>query len=110
MGIVHIVMFEFKPEVGSETVKDVCDRMLALKDQCLHPETKKPYIKSSLGGRDISIENIQHGITHAFVVEFENEADRNHYVKEDPAHLAFVKSIGQHVTKAQVIDFVPGAL
>jgi len=33
--------------------------MLALKDKCLHPETKKPYIKSSVGGVDKSIEGMQ---------------------------------------------------
>lgn len=33
--------------------------MLALKEKCVHPETKKPYIKSSIGGKDNSPEGIQ---------------------------------------------------
>jgi hypothetical protein len=33
--------------------------MLALKDNCLHPLSQKPYIKSSLGGLDNSIEGLQ---------------------------------------------------
>lgn len=33
--------------------------MLALKDQCLHPSSQKPYIKASSGGADNSIEGIQ---------------------------------------------------
>lgn len=49
-------------------------------------------------------------MTHAFVVEFENEADRDHYVTTDPAHLAFVKSAGEFISRAQVVDFVPGVL
>lgn len=53
---------------------------------------------------------IQHGISHIFVVEFEKEADRDYYVKEDQAHLRFVKNIGPFVTRAQVLDFVPGVL
>jgi hypothetical protein len=33
--------------------------MLALKDACLHPTTKKPYIQTSIGGRDNSPEGHQ---------------------------------------------------
>jgi hypothetical protein len=53
-------------------------------------------------------EPLQHGLTHAFVVEFATEEDRNYYVRLDPAHLAFVKSIGTLIEKAQVLDFTPG--
>lgn len=33
--------------------------MLALKTACIHPTTNQPYIKSSVGGIDMSIENLQ---------------------------------------------------
>ena len=33
--------------------------MLALKERCLHPETGKPYILESSGGKDNSIEGMQ---------------------------------------------------
>ena len=82
--------------------------MLALKEKCVKPDTGKPYIKSSKGGVDNSIEGLQGGITHAFVVEFESEEDREYYVKKDPAHSAFVKSLGSVIEKAQVIDFSAG--
>jgi hypothetical protein len=42
------------------------------------------------------------------VTEFENEEDRRYYLESDPAHRAFVESIGGIVVKAQVVDFVPG--
>lgn len=45
------------------------------------------------------------GITHAFVMEFANAEDRAYYVSNDPAHQAFMKSLGGIVEKAQVIDF-----
>lgn len=48
------------------------------------------------------------GLTHIFVMELENEEDRKYYLEKDPAHLAFVKSIGGVVKKAQVVDFTPG--
>lgn len=37
----------------------VASRMLALKDQCIHTTSQKPYIKSSKCGRDNSIEGLQ---------------------------------------------------
>lgn len=51
---------------------------------------------------------MQNGITHAFVSEFESEEDRQYYLREDPAHLAFVKSLGAVVDQVQVVDFLPG--
>jgi len=57
---------------------------------------------------DTNQEFLQGGITHAFVVEFDNEEDRKYYLEKDPAHLAFVKSIGAVVKKAQVVDFTSG--
>lgn len=50
----------------------------------------------------------KNGITHAFVVEFENVQDREYYVKHDPAHQAFIKSLDGVVEKVQVIDFTHG--
>ena len=41
------------------------------------------------------------------MVEFENKEDRDYYVTTDPVHQGFVKSIGDVVEKAQVIDFTP---
>lgn len=55
----------------------------------------------------------QDGLTHAFVVEFDSEADRDFYVKQDKAHHAFVekwfKAKDAPLGKAAVLDFVPGA-
>lgn len=50
----------------------------------------------------------QHGITHAFVVEFTSAADRDYYVREDPTHLAFVQTLKALIEKSQVIDFTNG--
>lgn len=36
-----------------------CLQMLALKNNCVHPETKTPYITSVTGGKDNSIEGAQ---------------------------------------------------
>lgn len=94
----HIVLFEFKPNVTHAQVEDVCPypevrfvswraivkakprdslapkssinpaessecqvctRMLALAQTCLHPATKQPYVTSYGGGRDNSPEGLQ---------------------------------------------------
>lgn len=50
----------------------------------------------------------QHGSTHAFVVEFESEQDRDYYVNEDPAQASFVLEVLQKLDKATILDFSPG--
>lgn len=46
--------------------------------------------------------------THGFVVEFESEEDVKYYLKEDPAHIAFVKSLDGLVEKLGIMDYMPG--
>lgn len=78
MALHHIVLFKFKPTASAQEVQAVscvvggenlepkrrslnlggqaCDRMLALATNCLHPETKKPYVKAAAGGKNNSPE------------------------------------------------------
>jgi hypothetical protein len=42
------------------------------------------------------------------VFEFEREEDRNFYVEQDEAHLAFVATLEGLVDGAQVLDYTPG--
>ena len=51
---------------------------------------------------------MKNGFTHAFVLEFENEEDRDFYVREDEVHLAFVASMKDFVDGAQILDYTPG--
>ncbi|OQE94318.1 hypothetical protein PENNAL_c0004G05467 [Penicillium nalgiovense] len=59
MSITHIVLFQFKSDVAAEVIQDACERMIALKDSCLHSTSQQPYIKSASGGKDNSPEGIQ---------------------------------------------------
>ena len=43
--------------------------------------------------------------SHGFVVEFDNERDRDYYTFEDPAHMAFKKSLAGLIEKPVVVDF-----
>ncbi|KAI6717245.1 stress responsive A/B barrel domain protein [Diplocarpon mali] len=136
-GIVHIVMFEYKEDAKAAEVTDVNAKMLALKDNCVHPRTRKPYVRMGAGGKQNSPEgltvgallppspyeshhvseqvvrnyvdeNSQGGVQYIFVMEFANEEDRAYYLDKDPVHVAFKSSIGGVIKKVQVVDFVPG--
>ncbi|KAH6884464.1 hypothetical protein B0T10DRAFT_564498 [Thelonectria olida] len=108
MSITHIVMFQFNESASSGDISAVCQRMLDLKAQCLHPTTRKPYIQGGSGGKDNSPEGAQAGTTHAFVVEFASASDRDYYLNEDPVHKRFVESLSGLIMKSQVVDFTPG--
>ncbi|KAL1840390.1 hypothetical protein VTJ49DRAFT_516 [Mycothermus thermophilus] len=106
--VTHVVLFQFKKDVDAAKVSEVCAKMMALKETCLAPNSNHAYIQSITGGRDISVEGLQHGATHAFVVQFSNTDDRNYYVDHDPAHQAFKKEVEPLVEKVTVLDFANG--
>ncbi|KAJ5246645.1 stress responsive A/B barrel domain protein [Penicillium chermesinum] len=107
MSITHIVLLQLKPDVDPAAIQQASMHFLSLKDTCVNPTSKQPYILKISGGSDNSPEGLQDGISHAFVVEFANEADRDYYVKEDPAHQMFKQQVGPLLQKIQVIDFAP---
>jgi hypothetical protein len=42
------------------------------------------------------------------VEEFASEEDRKYYLEKDPAHIAFIQSLGGEIEKIQVVDFTAG--
>ncbi|KAF8178518.1 hypothetical protein K438DRAFT_1726079 [Mycena galopus ATCC 62051] len=62
MSLIHIVMFQFKADASPEAVQEACVRMLSLKEGCIHPESRLPYVKSLTGEKDNSTEGLQNGI------------------------------------------------
>ncbi|KAJ6118648.1 Major facilitator superfamily domain general substrate transporter [Penicillium samsonianum] len=48
------------------------------------------------------------GFTHVYVTQFDNEEDRDYYLRKDAAHEEFGKIVGPLFKSAQVNDFVPG--
>lgn len=50
----------------------------------------------------------QLGISHAFILRFASEDDRDYYVNEDPAHQAFQEAAAVVVEKTIVVDFQEG--
>lgn len=100
--------------------------MLGLGQNCLHPQTQKPYIKSAIGGKNNSPEGhsvskafsafaflkalnvLQGDSTHGFIMMFESKEDRDYYINEDPVHKAFVQSAGPIIASVRVVDFADG--
>ncbi|EAA30244.1 hypothetical protein NEUTE1DRAFT_112151 [Neurospora tetrasperma FGSC 2508] len=108
MGIVHVELFEFKPLATQEEVQQVCDKMMSLKDRCIHPKTHMPYLKTAIGGADVCPEGLRGRISHVFVSEFDTPEDRKFYLEEDPAFREAVESIEGIVERRQVVEFSPG--
>lgn len=70
------------------------------------------FLKSLIFGFDLVCYThrglVKNGFTHAFVVEFESEEDRDYYVKTDEAHSAFAAILRSLAAGLQVVDFTPG--
>ncbi|KAF1978063.1 dabb-domain-containing protein [Bimuria novae-zelandiae CBS 107.79] len=108
MAITHVVFFGFKPTVSEEQIVETFNRLQHLEQQCVHPTSSKPYIKSLKAGGNNSPEGLAKPYTHAFVVEFEDAEDRDYYVDKDPAHNEFKNHVGELLAHLQVVNFEPG--
>jgi hypothetical protein len=47
-------------------------------------------------------------MTHAFILKFYSKEDRDYYVNDDPAHLAFKEAVTPVQESVQVVDFLDG--
>jgi len=112
MSVVHMLVMQFKDGTESAAIENAFNRIIALKDSCLHPVTKKPYVLSIRGGINNSPEGAANGMTHGIVMEFENTEDRDYYANKDEAHLEckqFLLSSG-NLANLIVLDFTDGVL
>jgi len=53
---------------------------------------------------------LQGAFSHGFVSHFASEEDRRYYLDEDPAHLAFTKSLSLQgiIQNMRIVDYEPG--
>ncbi|MDT8302583.1 MAG: Dabb family protein [Sedimentisphaerales bacterium] len=93
----HVVLFKFKDTSSSREIREVVDAFRALPG-------KVDEISDFEWGTDVSVENLQQGFTHCFLVTFRNEDDRAAYLPH-PAHKQFGKMLGPHLDKVLVIDY-----
>ncbi|OCT52440.1 hypothetical protein CLCR_10945 [Cladophialophora carrionii] len=108
-SIIHIVHFRFYKDIPSSVRSSISRQFVALQTRCLHPVTRKPYIKAFTGGKDVSIENLHKGFHAAFVLEFGSPEDRDWYINSDPVHRGFgVDCLTGVVEDVMVVDFRRG--
>jgi Stress responsive A/B Barrel Domain len=93
----HVVAFKFKETTTKEQIRQVEEAFHALK-------AKIPQVVSVEWGTNISPEKLDKGFTHAFIVTFKTEKDRDAYLVH-PEHKKFVEFALPLIGDAFVIDF-----
>lgn len=93
----HVVLFKFKESSSEEEVQKVVDAFRALPD-------KIPQVHSFEYGTNNSPEGLDGGFTHAILMTFKSEADRDAYLPH-PAHQEFIEVLKPHMEKALVVDY-----
>lgn len=80
----HVVLFKFKDTASQADITKIESAFRAL------ATVKVPQVQHFESGTHIGKENLNQGFTHAFLLTFNNEQDRNTYMAHDD-HIAFVK-------------------
>jgi len=93
----HVVLFEFKEGTSPEKVAEIERAFAAL-------PKKIPAIIDFEWGTNNSSEGLDRGLTHCFLVTFEDEAGRDAYLPH-PAHKEFVKLLRPHLEEVVVVDY-----
>lgn len=93
----HVVLFKFKPEATPEKVAEIVAAFEAL-------PSKIKEIKDFKWGTNNSPEKLNKGLTHAFILTFDSEKDRDAYLPH-PAHKAFGAIAGPWFADVTVVDF-----
>lgn len=79
----HIVLFKFYDNTSQKQIDELADALTTLFKQI-------PGITHYVWGPSISIEHLEKGYTHGFIMTFENAKIRDSYVPH-PLHKALVK-------------------
>ena len=93
----HVVLFKFKKETTEKELKNI-ERAFA------ELPAKISEIIDFEWGTNTSIENLNKGFTHSFLVTFKNEEGRAIYLPH-PNHKAFVALATPYIEDALVLDY-----
>jgi hypothetical protein len=95
-----VVSFKFKSDLAKEQIKEIERAFADLKN-------KIPQINSIDYGTNVSKEKFDKGFTHMWVLQFDNAADCEVYIKH-PEHQKFGKLLGGKLAEngVFVLDFV----
>ena len=93
----HVVLMKFKEGTSAEQIRKIESAFCALPG-------KISAIYDLEWGTDVSVENLQQGFTHCFVVIFCNEAGRAEYLPH-PAHQDLTELASPYIDKILVVDY-----
>jgi len=96
----HAVFFAFKEGTPKGKVAEIEKAFGALKNEI-------PSIIDYEWGLSESVEKLNDGFTHCFLVTFKDKAGLEAYLPSAP-HQAFVKMLRPHLEKALVFDYTAG--
>ena len=95
----HVVLFRFKPGTTPAKLREIETAFLALKGQIAE-------IKDfEWGETSGSVEKLNDGFTHCFVLSFADEAALKRYMVHE-AHVKFVELLKPSLDKPLVVDYV----
>ncbi|MEM8525205.1 MAG: Dabb family protein [Bacteroidota bacterium] len=92
----HIVALQFKEEISKEEREKAIQRFRDL-------EGEIPEILAFEGGGDISVEDLNKGFTHCFILTFKDEAARDAYLPH-PAHMDVANKNKPMLSDLLVVD------
>ena len=93
----HVVLFKFKPEASAEQVKEIEKAFAAL-------PSKIDAVTGYEWGKSESVEGLNDGFTHCFLVTFKDKAGLETYLPHE-AHKDFVAKLKPLLEKATVFDY-----
>lgn len=93
----HVVLFKFKPEATAEKVRELEKAFAEL-------PSKIDTITAYEWGTSESVEGLNDGFTHCFLVTFKDKAGLEAYIPHE-AHQAFVAKLRPMLEKALVFDY-----
>jgi hypothetical protein len=93
----HVVLFKFKEDTSAEKIRELESAFRNLPD-------KIDAIYDFEWGTDVSVENLQQGYTHCFIITFLSEADRDAYLPH-PAHKELGTMLSPYLDSVLVVDF-----
>lgn len=95
----HAVFLKFKDDATPEAIKAVVDAFVALKG-------KIPAIQALEWGKNVSPENLNQGLTHAFFLTFASKESLEKDYLHHADHVAFGGILKPVLDKALVVDYV----
>lgn len=94
----HVVLFKFKPEATAEQIKEIEKAFAEL-------PSKIDTVTGYEWGTSQSVEGLNDGFTHCFLVTFKDKAGLEKYLPHE-AHKAFGAKLKPLLEKATVFDYV----